>query len=51
MKAFDAHARTILHSILFSRRDVRGHHFLPDPIEEKALQEILEAAISAPSVG
>lgn len=51
MKAFDLHAQTLLQSILSSRRDVRGHHFQDIPIEDEVLKKILEAAISAPSVG
>ena len=51
MKAFDVHAQTILQSILSSRRDVRGHHFIDRAISDDVLKEILEAAICAPSVG
>ena len=41
----------LLQSILSSRRDVRGNHFQGIPIEDEVLKKILEAAISAPSVG
>ena len=51
MRAFDLHAQTLLQSIFSSRRDVRGNRFIDEPIEEEVLRKILEAAISAPSVG
>lgn len=51
MRAFDLHAQTLLQSIFSSRRDVRGNRFVDEPIEEEVLRKILEAAISAPSVG
>ena len=35
---------------VFSRRDVRSH-FMPDPIDDKILSKILNAAHHAPSVG
>lgn len=41
----------LLQSILISRRDVRGNRFQNTPIKDKVLRKILEAAISAPSVG
>lgn len=37
--------------IIKARRDVRGNRFIPKPIENEKLQMILEAGISAPSVG
>ncbi len=37
--------------IIKARRDVRGNRFLPQEIEKEKLQMILEAGISAPSVG
>ena len=37
--------------IIKARRDVRGNRFINKPIEEEKLSMILEAAISAPSVG
>lgn len=51
MRAFELHERTVLQSILTSRRDVRGNRFIGREIEDEVLQTILEAAISAPSVG
>ena len=38
-------------SIMQHRRDVRGNSFLPAPIEDEKLDMILDAALSAPSVG
>lgn len=38
-------------NIIKARRDVRGNRFISKPIEEEKLQMILEAGISAPSVG
>ena len=37
--------------IIKARRDVRGNRFISEPIEDEKLQMILEAGISAPSVG
>ncbi|WP_297433024.1 5,6-dimethylbenzimidazole synthase [Sulfurimonas sp.] len=37
--------------IIKARRDVRGNRFISQPIEDEKLQMILEAGISAPSVG
>jgi len=37
--------------IIKARRDVRGNRFINRPIEERELSMILEAGISAPSVG
>ncbi|MFZ2890283.1 5,6-dimethylbenzimidazole synthase [Sulfuricurvum sp.] len=51
MRAFDLHAQTLLQTIFSARRDVRGKHFQSTPIEDEVLRKILEAAISAPSVG
>ena len=42
---------TKLLKIIKARRDVRGNKFVSTPIEEEKLQMILEAGISAPSVG
>ena len=38
-------------NIIKARRDVRGNRFTPQPIEDEKLRMILEAGISAPSVG
>ena len=37
--------------IIKARRDVRGNRFTSEPIEDEKLKMILEAGISAPSVG
>lgn len=51
MKAFDLHAQTLLQTIFSARRDVRGNRFVDAPIEDEIVHKLLEAAISAPSVG
>lgn len=51
MRAFDIHAQTLLQTIFSARRDVRGNRFIDTPIDDEVLRKILEAAISAPSVG
>ncbi|EDZ63218.1 cob(II)yrinic acid a,c-diamide reductase [Sulfurimonas gotlandica GD1] len=43
-------AQTLL-NIMKSRRDVRGNRFLNEAIEDEKIELILEAGISAPSVG
>lgn len=48
---FSTEEQLVLDSIIKSRRDVRGHRFLNKPIPNDVLKRILEAAISAPSVG
>jgi len=50
MNFTDNDARKLL-QIIKARRDVRGNRFLPQKIEKEKLQMILEAAVSAPSVG
>ncbi len=39
------------YDVLFSRRDVRGGQFLPDPVPRELLARLLYAAHHAPSVG
>ena len=48
---FSKDDRETLLNIMRSRRDVRGHNFLKRAIEAEKLELILEAGISAPSVG
>ncbi|ADN08201.1 5,6-dimethylbenzimidazole synthase [Sulfurimonas autotrophica] len=48
---FNTNDTKILLNIMKNRRDVRGNHFLNTEIEDKNLQLILEAALTAPSVG
>ncbi|MFT7221818.1 MAG: 5,6-dimethylbenzimidazole synthase [Candidatus Azotimanducaceae bacterium] len=40
-----------LEQIMSSRRDVRGNRFLPKALQDAALDKILNAGLSAPSVG
>ena len=40
-----------LAAIMSNRRDVRGNNFLPDPVSDEDIQTLLQAAVSAPSVG
>ena len=48
---FTKNDATKLLEIIKARRDVRGNRFTQQPIEDEKLQMILEAGISAPSVG
>lgn len=48
---FSENDANILESILISRRDVRGNHFLKDTIPKEDLIRILKAGLTAPSVG
>ena len=48
---FDRDDANKLLEIIKARRDVRGNRFLDTPIEDEKLNTILEAGISAPSVG
>jgi len=48
---FEPRDQETLKAILSARRDVRGHHFFDKPIEPTVLNALLEAAVSAPSVG
>ena len=50
MNFTDADAQKLL-NIIKARRDVRGNRFISQEVEEEKLQLILEAGISAPSVG
>jgi len=51
MKKFDAKDTAVLESILLHRRDVRGNHFLPQRLPQEVVDQILFAAVNAPSVG
>lgn len=51
MKKFDKDEINSLRSIMKSRRDVRGNRFKNKKIKKKVLEQILEAANFAPSVG
>ena len=48
---FNKNDTKILLNIMKNRRDVRGNHFLEKKIEDKKLKLILEAGLTAPSVG
>ena len=48
---FNTDDTKILLDIMKNRRDVRGNHFLAKEIEDKDLRLILEAGLTAPSVG
>jgi 5,6-dimethylbenzimidazole synthase len=50
-KLFTETEAHVLHDIICSRRDVRGNRFLSRPVEEDVLQQLLDAALHAPSVG
>ncbi|MDR8525146.1 5,6-dimethylbenzimidazole synthase [Shewanella fidelis] len=41
----------LLSDIMRLRRDVRGNHFLPTPVDDSVIDQLLEAALHAPSVG
>ena len=51
MNKFNNKAISSLKDIISSRRDVRGNRFLNKKIDDKILNELLEAANNAPSVG
>lgn len=51
MKEFCKDDIEILKKIIKKRRDVRGNRFLNKPIAKEILEDILDAANSAPSVG
>lgn len=51
MHKFDDDSIEALRNIILLRRDVRGNRFLNTKIQNKILDELLEAANSAPSVG
>ena len=48
---FDAQEQTVLKNIIEHRRDIRGNRFLNEEIEPDILNELLNSAIHAPSVG
>lgn len=50
-KFFSDAEASILLDIICNRRDVRGNRFLDKPMEEAVLQNLLDAAHNAPSVG
>ena len=48
---FDAQEQEILKNIIEHRRDIRGNRFLNKEIDSQILDELLNSAIHAPSVG
>ncbi|UDL05184.1 5,6-dimethylbenzimidazole synthase [Marinobacter sp. CA1] len=50
-RCFSTDDQQLLTDILRHRRDVRGNNFRPEPIPEPVLEQILQAATLAPSVG
>jgi 5,6-dimethylbenzimidazole synthase len=50
-KLFTEAEAAVLHDIMRNRRDVRGNRFLNKPVEDAVLQQLLDAALYAPSVG
>jgi 5,6-dimethylbenzimidazole synthase len=50
-KNFTFDDQATLEALLMHRRDVRGNNFLPDPLPDEAVDQILYAASLAPSVG
>ena len=51
MHVFDDLSIEVLREIMLSRRDVRGNRFIDKKIDDEILDEILNAANCAPSVG
>src|SRR5689334_17741356 len=50
-KLFTTEDVAVLRDIICNRRDVRGNRFLDKPVEDDVLQQLLDAAFHAPSVG
>ena len=50
-KLFTEAEATVLRDIMRNRRDVRGNRFVNKPVEDAVLQQLLDAALYAPSVG
>lgn len=50
-RQFTKQEQDVLEDILIHRRDVRGNRFTKQHIEDDALHKIIEAGLSAPSVG
>jgi 5,6-dimethylbenzimidazole synthase len=50
-KLFTAEEAAVLLDVIASRRDVRGNRFLDRPIEPERVEQLLTAALHAPSVG
>jgi 5,6-dimethylbenzimidazole synthase len=50
-RLFSKQEADLLFEIIVNRRDVRGNRFTDQPIEEEKINQILLAAVNAPSVG
>lgn len=50
-KYFDEATVSALQEIILHRRDVRGNRFLSTPLDESVIDQLLMAALNAPSVG
>jgi 5,6-dimethylbenzimidazole synthase len=50
-KYFTAQDIAVLQEIILHRRDVRGNRFIDKPVEQPVIDQLLEAALHAPSVG
>jgi 5,6-dimethylbenzimidazole synthase len=50
-KFFTSEEVAVLQDIILHRRDVRGNHFIDRPLDQEVVDQLLTAAIHAPSVG
>ncbi len=50
-KFFTAQDVAVLQEIIVHRRDVRGNRFIDKPVEQPVIDQLLKAALHAPSVG
>jgi 5,6-dimethylbenzimidazole synthase len=50
-KFFTAQDVAVLEEIIVHRRDVRGNRFIDKPVEQPVVDQLLKAALHAPSVG
>jgi 5,6-dimethylbenzimidazole synthase len=50
-KLFTAQDVAVLQEIILHRRDVRGNRFIDKPVEQPVIDQLLQAALHAPSVG
>src|ERR1700679_3783785 len=50
-RVFTSHEADTLREIILHRRDVRGGRFIDKPLGQEEIDELLTAALHAPSVG
>ena len=50
-KLFTKQDALLLEEIILNRRDVRGNHFIDEPLNDDCLDKLIDAALHAPSVG